>query len=99
MKEHGFFTTLLASMLAILTIFGLLAYEGLAVMLSWRWFIEPLGVVGINLWHGAGISVFIAMLVYQVRIPDPEDGLKALGQSLKITTLCIIIGYSLHWFI
>lgn len=48
-----------------------LALSGWFVKLMWGWFIVPLGVMPISLWHGLGIGLFISY--FRLRPPQNND--------------------------
>lgn len=47
-------------------------WRGFVVMLLWRWFVEPLGVPGLNLWAAAGMSWVVAYLT-AIRISEDDE--------------------------
>lgn len=49
----------------LLVMVGLMAINGLTLMILWTWFIKPLGVVGINIFWAAGIIAIIAFLQFR----------------------------------
>ena len=88
-----------------LLIFGFLLIGVLAVWRAfaltylWQWFIVPLGVPAIGLWHAAGISIIVAYLTYENAAKDKEDGVStALAMGFLMPAFALFFGWLYHTF-
>lgn len=73
-----------------------LMLEITSIVLLWRWFISPLGVVGIGFPHALGISLFVSVFN-----PIKKQELKINDLKLMIAkyVIWIIFGFITHLFI
>ena len=71
-------------------------YNGWAFSLLWLWFVVPLGVMPLGVFHASGLILLPAFCLKMVT--KEEDTLKTLGISI-ISPICMVgIGFILHLF-
>jgi hypothetical protein len=56
-KDSGFY-----ALLSLIMALPLAAWKGWILVKLWVWFLVPLGVPGINIWHAAGIASMLSWL-------------------------------------
>lgn len=80
-------------LLAVAAIPAMFAYNGLALMLLWRWFVaEPFGVPALSVPHSIGLSMFA--VVFARHIPrDEDDRAEMLIHELVSPGLAVAVGY------
>jgi hypothetical protein len=65
--------------LALLSILPLAAWKGFVLTRLWTWFVVPLGMPGLSVWHAAGLGVLVGWLTDSAAIisaltSDEQDG-------------------------
>jgi hypothetical protein len=100
---------MLAFIVFLLLMVPSVLYRGLVISYLWEWFITPLGIQSISVMHGAGISLIVAALTYQIVQSGLEESLAKLGPvarrvvtfflSLILNTLWFAIGYAISFFV
>lgn len=72
--------------------------RGWVLSYLWLWFVVPLGVQPIGLWHAFGLSMMISMLTGSKVAPYPKpeglDALKQLGETalLGVVSALFVLG-------
>lgn len=68
-----------------------------AVMCLWNWFMVPLGIVGIGLFHALGIRLLASVLVHTVpknkEELDEMDSVHIQVMSIIISVTVLILGF------
>jgi hypothetical protein len=78
------------------------AWRAYALVRAWDWFVVPLGVTPIGLWHAAGISMIVKFLAQKNDEDDIDDD-AWIGKKLRQLALWAVgpawvlgIGYLMH---
>ena len=92
--------------LAIVCVIASIILNGLTVMLLWKWFIVPLGIVPISFVMALGISGFVRFLThypYQVKSEKKKDFedtmISLIGESIIYPAFVLLFGYILSLFL
>lgn len=95
-------------LLLIVFVFSMGVLGGIVVKLLWGWFIVPLGVPGLSLFHAMGIMLLVGFLTYrkadqeiELKTKDKLDEalarvLSLLGERIMLVVFTISLGYLLH---
>jgi hypothetical protein len=97
----------LSTVLAFLFIAtGVIAYviiglflQGWALTHLWSWFISPLGVMNIGLWHAVGIMSVVSFMTYKpdnYKNKDKSELASALLVPLMAPLFAVLFGYLIH---
>jgi uncharacterized integral membrane protein len=95
-------------LLFVVLIFGMSVLGGITIKLLWGWFVTPLGVPGLSLFHAMGLVLLVGFLTY--RKADHENELKTkdkldealarvlslLGERIMLVAFTISFGYLFH---
>ena len=69
-------------------------FTGVAIMMLWQWFVVPLGVPDVEMWHAAGLG---ALFVYPQSISGSNNTLAESTVIIFIKpALFLLIGYIEH---
>lgn len=72
--------------------------NGWIVYVMWGWFVVPLGIVKIGVWHACGLSAF-AQLFINNKAKDLVVKERGKNATLVITPFVILLfGYIMHLF-
>lgn len=52
---------------------ALLPFEGWVIKLMWGWFIVPLGVMSITIWHAIGIDAIVSYFTFSLSRKGDSD--------------------------
>lgn len=81
------------------------AYAAFVLALLWGWFIVPLGVPAISMFHAWGLTVIVNMFTARRKVDFVEGmvvktgALGALAKGFGISTGALLIGFVLSIFI
>lgn len=75
--------------------------RGWAIATLWLWFVVPIGVPALTIWHAAGVSLIIGLLTHQVQ-HEPDDTANDLFWTRFLTAIigppiCVGWGWLIHW--
>ena len=78
----------------------LMLYKGFVIVKLWNWFITPLGIIQINLWHALGVMVLFKLLTYQYtgKELDENDKNTVIIVLVLFYNLVFGFGYLFHLF-
>ena len=76
------------SCLGLLVSVLLIPWEGFVVACLWGWFVVPLGVPAITLWHGTGLAVLGGLVAAHHHPAYKAEG--TVGDLLRRITLLIL---------
>ena len=86
------------ALLGLILALPLAAWSGFVISKLWEWFVSPLGVPHLSVWHAAGVSVLIrllttdaAILPTQERTPAEKFGFM-LGWAVLLPALSLGFG-------
>lgn len=68
--------------------------EALCFILLWRWFVTPLGIKPLSLWHGFGLMILISFVRYNYK-PNEENAERGPDYHMRR----LRIGYSMMGFL
>jgi hypothetical protein len=73
---------------------------GFSIMMLWNWFVVPLGVVSINIFHALGLSTLALMLTYRYSInkDDRDNDNSKMITVFLIPWTSLLFGYVVHLF-
>ena len=81
-------------------------WTGFVIMNLWNWFIVPLGVISITLFHAIGIDMLISLMTPSFVPKDIIDTIKGKHDYadstiryvtiITLSTLCFIVGAAMH---
>ena len=90
-------TILTALIIMVLVIGGLVLYYAWAFNTLWNWFIAPLGISEINMWHAYGIMMFFGLFTNKYSGDysgkEPSELVKPLITNLSTPALSVLVGW------
>lgn len=75
-------------------------WHAFVLMTMWRWFVTPLGVAEIGLWHAAGISTFVALFIAGLTAYGKDTDEIRLERGIRswiLPLIVITVGFAEHW--
>lgn len=87
----------------VLIIGGLVLYYSWAFYTLWNWFVAPLGVQEINMWHAYGIMMFLGLFTNKYTgdysTKSKSETIKAFINQLSIPAISVFIGWLIKSYI
>ena len=87
-------------LMAIVILAASTLFKGWIVQVLWGWFIAPLGLMELTLWHAIGISLIASVLTHKAFTPEGpvEVTWKKIGTVMVTWGLCLGVGFVIHQF-
>jgi hypothetical protein len=72
----------------------MLIFRGFTIQTMWMWFIVPLKMPEISIFHSIGISMLISFIIY-TRNPEREERTSGeiIGTNIILCCIVLIFGY------
>ena len=95
MKTKDFSSWVTAVLIVLLALPVVWMYEGWVLSILWGWFIVPMGITQISIWHAVGIALFVSLFRTRSYIKEEfEIGFwKRTCMNLATPILTLICGY------
>lgn len=83
----------------LLLLIPAMAWDGFVISTLWSWFVVPLGVVPIGVWHAAGLAV-LTNYFKNVNVTQNEHlhGIGVLFVGALISLVALIFGWIAYMF-
>lgn len=91
--------TILLKVILFLTIPIFILIGAFIFLMNWNWFLIPLGLPTINIFHAAGIMVIASYLKGYERHESKNDSLKQILELVLFNFFALALGFIFHFFI
>lgn len=92
-------TVIIGAQIFIATIILSALLRGLTLSILWGWFIERLGVDGINVGEAIGIAIVVGFLFPNKNEPQKQGLGETFGLTLISCALALFLGWIVHLFL
>jgi uncharacterized membrane protein len=84
-------------LLGFISLIGSIIFRGIVLSVLWKWFIVPLGVIEIGIFHAIGFSLLVTYLVFQMPSREISWG-ETIITSFVISLVVLLFGFIFHLF-
>lgn len=82
---------------------SLVFLQGMTLMLLWKWFVVPLGVPPLGVFHATGLNVLLLFAnketMAAVLANKDDNSFKRIVSVTSITISCLFFGWIFHFFV
>jgi len=68
-------------------------------LMNWNWFLIPLGLPNINIFHAAGLMTTITFLRGYQKVESKENALDQFITLILFNLFALVLGFIFHFFI